>query len=304
MSEVSFQLSLGLKAYAAMYRARRFDETTIALQRQGAVAGYASARGQEAGQCGVAASLGATDMLFPSYRQPGAGLLMGVQPAELWRFHGRQSYCPWDWKARRFFAYCVPVGSQLAHAVGWAIARRRLGAKDVSVVFFGDGSSSQGEVHEAMNLAGVFNAPTVFVCENNGWAISLPVAQQTAASTLHARAFGYGFAGIRIDGNDEAAVRLAAEAAIAKARAGFGPTLLELVTFRLGGHTTSDNPGLYRDEIAAEQWAMRDPVPLHRRRMLADAVCTEAILSDIEARTDAELRAGTEMYLKEIHIGE
>jgi TPP-dependent pyruvate/acetoin dehydrogenase alpha subunit len=303
MSDINSQNSLELQAYEAMYRARCFDDTTIALQRQGAVAGYASARGQEAAQCAVAGSLGPTDIIFPSYRQPGAALVMGVRPVELWRFHGRQAYCPWNWKQRRFFAYCIPVGSQLSHAVGWAVARRRLGAEDVSVVFFGDGSSSQGEVHEAMNLAGVLNAPTVFVCENNGWAISMPTCHQTAASTLHVRAFGYGFGGARVDGNDPMAVRHSTETAIRKARAGFGPTLIELVTHRLGGHTTSDNPALYRDEIAVEQWTARDPVPVLRRRLLA-AGCTSEAVGEIEGRVDAQLRADTEIFLKEIHPGD
>jgi pyruvate dehydrogenase E1 component alpha subunit len=155
-----------------------------------------------------------------------------------------------------------------------------------------------------MNLAGVLNAPTVFICENNGWAISMPTTRQTAASTLHVRAFSYGFNGVRVDGNDAAAVREATETAISKARAGFGPTLIECVTFRLGGHTTSDNPGLYRDEITVEHWAARDPIPVHRRRLLQSGECTEGMIGEAEARVDAELRTETEMFVKETRVGD
>lgn len=285
-------------AYRAMYRARQFDDMTIALQRQGAIAGYAPARGQEASHVGVASQLGGDDMLFPSYRQPGAGLVMGVTPRELWRFHGRYSYAPWDWRERRFFAYTIPVGSQLAHAVGWAIEQRHRGSDAVSVVFFGDGASSQGEVHEAMNMAGVFGAATVFVLENNGWAISLPTSRQTAASSLHVRAQGYGFSGERVDGNDVGAVQAAVAGAITKARAGYGPTLLELETFRLGPHTTSDDPGIYRSDATVEGWKLRDPLDAQRREILDgnDVDTVEAI----EAGVDAELRRAAEDYLAEV----
>ncbi|MEQ8719101.1 MAG: thiamine pyrophosphate-dependent enzyme [Acidimicrobiales bacterium] len=286
--------------YRAMYTAREFDDVTIALQRQGAVAGYAPARGQEASHVGVASQLGPEDMLFPSYRQPGAGLVMGVTPQELWRFHGRYSYTPWDWRQRRFFTYTIPVGSQLAHAVGWAIEQRHRGAETVSVVFFGDGASSQGEVHEAMNMAGVFSAPTVFVCENNGWAISLPTARQTAASSLYVRALGYGFAGQRVDGNDVSAVQTAVSGAIARARAGFGPTLLELETYRLGPHTTSDDPGLYRSEATVEGRRLRDPVVAERRRLVTDVGLADDEVDEIENSVEAELRVAAAEYLQEV----
>src|SRR4051794_5280356 len=181
--------------YRGLYRARQFDQIIVALQRQGAVSGYAQALGQEAAQVGAMSALEPSDMVFPSYRQPAAALYRGVTPREILLYHSRQSSCPWDWRRVRFGPYAIPVGSQLAHATGWALAEQRRGTGAVTLVFFGDGSTSQGEVHEAMNLAGVYQAPVVFLCENNGWAISMPFARQTRSAAIYVRALGYGING-------------------------------------------------------------------------------------------------------------
>lgn len=244
----------------AMLRARQFDEHAVALQRQGVVAGYGQASGQEAAQIGAVWAMRDDDMVFPSYRQPGVALHRGVSVRDMLRFYSRHELCTWDWRARRFAPYAVPVGSQLAHAVGWAMADRSRGDDRVTLVYFGDGSASQGEVHEAMNMGGVFRAPVVFLCENNGWAISTPSARQTAASTLYVRAEGYGFRGVRVDGNDVLAVLNAVADAVTAARAGLGPTLIEAVTYRIGGHTTADDPSLYRSGEELEMWRHNDPI--------------------------------------------
>jgi len=286
----------GLAAYRAMYRARCFDRMAVALQRQGSISGYGEARGQEAVQIAVARVATATDMIFPSYRQPGAALERGVPIRDLLRFHARESYCPWDWRGLRFAPYTVPVGTQLAHATGWAMAEARRGSDAVVFVFFGDGASSQGEVHEAMNFAGLYESPIVFVCENNGWAISLPFAKQTRAPSLHIRARGYGFAGEHVDGNDYCAVFGTLEAAAAKARSRGGPTLVEAVTFRMGGHTTSDDPSLYRTEAELAAWAEHDPLSRELERL--SSVPVEAIRA-VEAEVDDEMDAAARAFIAE-----
>lgn len=273
-----------------MYRARRFDEVATALQRQGALGGYGSARGQEAAQIGAVFDLRPTDMVFPSYRQPGVGLLRGATPREVLHFYARQALCPWDWRSIRFAPYTIPVGSQLSHATGWALADRARGSDAVTVVFFGDGSASQGEVHEAMNMAGVTAAPVVFVCENNGWAISLPFAEQTRAPGVFLRAQGYGIAGEQVDGNDVLAVRAALVRSVARARAGMGPTLVEAMTYRMGGHTMADDPSLYRDASEAERWGSRDPLARFaaagEREGWLDDASTAAARSEVDAEMD------------------
>lgn len=275
--------------YRAMYRARRFDEVAIALQRQGALGGYGSARGQEAAQIGSVIDLSPSDMVFPSYRQPGVGLLRGATPREVLFFYARQALCPWDWRGLRFGPYTIPVGSQLAHATGWALADRARGSDAVTLVFFGDGSASQGEVHEAMNMAGVTDAPIVFVCENNGWAISLPFAEQTRAPSIAARAQGYGIAGEQVDGNDVLAVREVVRRAVVRARAGLGPTLIEAVTYRVGGHTTADDPSLYRASAEPERWAHLDPIDRFAGAGESAGWLEVEVTAGIRSEVDAEM---------------
>jgi pyruvate dehydrogenase E1 component alpha subunit len=284
------------RLYRDMARGRRFDQLALALQRQGAIDSYAESTGQEAAQVGSIADLQPGDMVFPSYRQPTVGLARGLSPADLLGQYAGLSYCPWDWRTHAFGAYCIPVGSQLAHATGWAWASRLRGEEAATVVFFGDGSSSQGEVHEAMNYAGVFGAPVVFVLENNGWAISLPTSKQTRADSLHLRAAGYGIAGVRIDGNDIGEVRLAMREALARARAGDGPTLIEAVTFRVGGHTTSDDPKRYRDEDDVARWRELDPIARLRAAVGNRPQATET-MDEIDREVGAEVERGVDEFL-------
>jgi pyruvate dehydrogenase E1 component alpha subunit len=276
--------------YRSLYRGRQFDQIIVALQRQGAISGYAQALGQEASQVGAVAAMEPTDMVFPSYRQAAGAMHRGVTPRELLLYHSRQSSCPWDWRRVRFGPYSIPVGSQLAHATGWALAEKRRGTGAVTLVFFGDGSSSQGEVHEAMNLAGVYQAPIVFFCENNGWAISMPFARQTRAASLYVRAIGYGITGEQVDGNDLLAVRAAVARAVAAARAGLGPTLIESVTYRVGGHTTNDDPTLYRTEAELELHSVGDPVKRFEQRSEESGLLSEAQRLAIREEVDGALK--------------
>lgn len=282
--------------YRNMYRARKFDQIAVALQRQGAISGYAQAAGQEAVQVAVAAVARDSDMVFPSYRQPAAALARGVGVHDLLRFHARESYSPWDWRSLGFGPYTIPVGTQLAHATGWAVAESRRRTDSVTFAFFGDGASSQGETHEAMNMAGVFDAPVVFVCENNGWAISTPFERQTRASTLYVRALGYGFSGVQVDGNDVERVQTALHRAADRARTGGGPSLIEATTYRLGGHTTSDDPTLYRPIGEVDRWAALDPIHRYRDVLIARGV-EEGDIQAWEREVDTALDATVDEFL-------
>ncbi len=290
--------------YRSLYRGRKFDEIIIALQRQGTVSGYAQALGQEAAQIGAVSILEPTDMVFPSYRQPAAAMHRGVTPTEIFRYHSRQSACPWDWRGLRFGPYTIPVGSQLAHATGWALAEKRREAGSVTLVFFGDGASSQGEVHEAMNLAGVFQAPIVFLCENNGWAISMPFARQTSASALYVRALGYGIRGEQVDGNDLLAVRESVARAAMTARAGLGPTLIEAVTYRIGGHTTNDDPTLYRNEAELQRKVLDDPVARFEWYCQTKDLLAQDAIQAIRDDVDRSLRSDAERFAQESRMGD
>jgi TPP-dependent pyruvate/acetoin dehydrogenase alpha subunit len=284
--------------YRAMLRGRRFDELALALQRQGAIDTYAEAKGQEGAQVGAVLGLESGDMVFPSYRQPSVALERGVSPVELLRQYVGASFCPWDWRRLGYAPYTIPVGSQTAHAVGWAWASRLRGEPHVCLVFFGDGAASQGEVHEAMNYAGVFGVPVVFFLENNGWAISLPAAQQTRAEQLVSRATGYGIAGVRVDGNDVLAVRTVVADARELARSGRGPTLVEAVTYRIGGHTTSDDPRRYRLETEVAEWQERDPLKRFRASLDETAGVTGR-LDEIERAVAAEFDHVVDEWMKE-----
>ncbi|HMJ78855.1 MAG TPA: thiamine pyrophosphate-dependent enzyme [Iamia sp.] len=281
----------------AVLRARRFDVVGMALQRQGNVDTYGQAYGQEVGQIGAAFDLEPDDMVFPSYRQPGVGLLRGVTPLELLTYYSGSNFAPWDWKAKGYGPYTIPVGSQTAHATGWAWASRLRGESNVTMVFFGDGAASQGEVHEAMNYAGVFKAPVVFVCENNGWAISMPSARQTAAEGVFKRAEAYGFPGVRVQGNDIWAVREASQAAVARARAGEGPSLIEIMTYRIGAHTTSDDPTLYRSKDEVKEQKAQDAM----QTFLADATenhgLEQSVLEKLETEVEDEFDTVVETFV-------
>jgi 2-oxoisovalerate dehydrogenase E1 component alpha subunit len=286
-----------LKALGAMYRARRFDEVAVALQRQGAISGYGQALGQEGAQIGALMGIRDEDMVFPSYRQPGGALFRGVTIQELLRFHARESFCPWDWRSRRFAPYAIPVGSQLAHAVGWAMADQRRGGDQVCLVFFGDGAASQGEVHEAMNFGAVAGARVIFFLENNGWAISMPVAGQTRAKSLHLRAQGYGIHGIQVDGNDIWAVRNAVAEASETIRADGVPVLIEAVTYRMAGHTTSDDPSIYRSAEEVDSWAAKDPIRNFAAACVAAGVTTEAAIESERLGVETEIDSAISQWL-------
>jgi 2-oxoisovalerate dehydrogenase E1 component alpha subunit len=287
------------RIYRAMLLGRRFDEVALKLQRQGVIDSYGESRGQEGGQIGLTIDLRPDDMVFPSYRQPSVALERGVSIVDLLRQYSGVKFCPWDWRLTGYFAYTIPVGTQVAHATGWAWGQRRHGTDSITVVYFGDGAASQGEVHEAMNYAGVFGAPVVFVLENNGWAISMPAGRQTHASELHLRAAGYGFPGVRVDGNDVLATRAAGEEAFARARSGEGPSLIELVTYRMGGHTTSDDPSRYRPPSELDKWTGSDPIARFLSQVRAAEQDISTQIREIDDDVEKQLDAAVDAYLVE-----
>jgi pyruvate dehydrogenase E1 component alpha subunit len=250
--------------YESMVVTRELDTEFVNLQRQGELALFASCRGQEAAQIGAAACLRKTDWMFPQYREVGALLVRGVtapQIGAVWRgrWHGGLEFTK---------KCCAPLAIQIGtnglHAVGAAMAAQRLGEDSVTVAFIGDGGTSEGDSHEALNLASVFRAPCVFFVQNNHWAISLPVSQQQAGPSIAHRAIGYGMPGIRVDGNDVLACYAVVAEAAARAREGGGPTLIEAVTYRIGPHTTSDDPTKYRSDEELAHWLARDPIERYR----------------------------------------
>ncbi len=246
--------------YRAMLLGRRLDERMVRLQRQGRIGTFAPIKGQEAAQIGSVCTLRPTDWMVPSFRETAAmiwrrwpikkillffaGYLEGGQPAP----------------DQHDLPITIPVSTQLPHAVGLAYAAQYRGDDVAVMAYFGDGATSEGDFHEALNFAGVWHVPVVFVCQNNQWAISVPLKKQTHSRTLAQKALAYGFPGIQVDGNDLFAVYAASREAVDRARAGGGPTLIECVTYRLGVHTTADDPTRYRSDEEVKEWERKDPL--------------------------------------------
>ena len=279
--------------YESMVVTRELDTEFVNLQRQGELALFASCRGQEAAQVGATGCLRKTDWLFPQYRELGAFLMRGIAPGHLgavWRgrWHGGLGFTD-----KCVAPMAIPIGTHGLHGVGAAMAAQRLGEDSVTVVFMGDGATSEGDAHEALNLASVFNAPCVFFVQNNQWAISVPLEKQMAAPSLAHRAIGYGMPGLRVDGNDVLACYAVMEEAATRARAGGGPTFIEAVTYRMGPHTTSDDPTRYRDDDEVEHWRTRDPIDRFRAHLQRIGVWTDRVEQRVAHRSQrmrAELR--------------
>jgi pyruvate dehydrogenase E1 component alpha subunit len=241
--------------YRSMVLTRAFDAKAIAMQRTGKIGTFASALGQEAVGVGVASAMRPEDVLVPSYRDHAAQFYRGMTMTESLLYWGGDERGSDFAVPRHDFANCVPIGTQVCPAAGAAYAFKLKHEPRVAVCLFGDGATSRGDFYEGMNMAGVWRAPLVMVVNNNQWAISVPRSLQTAAATLAQKAIAAGIEGLQVDGNDVIAVRHAADAALAKARSGDGPTLIEAITYRLGDHTTADDATRYRDaQFVREQW--------------------------------------------------
>lgn len=284
---------LAVAMYRWMVTARRFDRRVVALQRQGRMGTYPPLEGEEASQVGSALALADHDWVYPSYREHGVQLARGMPMELLFTYWRGLPNDDWDPYRYRIQANAVPIASHLPHAVGHAHQLCSSGEDAATVAYFGDGATSENDFHAALNLAGVWNTPTVFVCQNNQYAISVPLEQQTAAETIASKAAAYGMNGMRVDGMDPFAVYLATAEALRRARSGDGPTLIEAVTYRYGPHGTADDPHRYRSEEEEEAWRQKDPISRLRRflerRGLWDATHERELAEQIDARLEAAL---------------
>jgi pyruvate dehydrogenase E1 component alpha subunit len=285
-----------LKIYKTMVLTRAFDTKVLSLQRQGRVGAFIATSGEEACSIGSAAALRSDDWMFTSYRETGAHLLRGLSLDLLFAqiygnsndlLKGRQMSNSWGSKELNVVTTAAPIGAYLPVAVGCAMAMKFKKQSSAVLTFLGDGGTSSSDFHTAMNFAGVYKAPIVFVCRNNGWAISLPVSKQTASSSLAVKAEAYGFPGIRIDGNNAMQMFSETEKALKRARAGEGPTFIEALTYRLGAHSTADDPARYRDEKKElEGWRAKDPIAFLKNYLISNKQWTPE--EDLKLVQDSE----------------
>lgn len=283
--------------YRWMVLARAFDSRAVALQRTGRLGTYASGLGQEAVSVGIAAAMAADDVLLPSFREHGAQLVRGVTMRELFLYWGGDERGSDFAGPRHDFPVCVPVGTHAPHAVGVALAFKLRGEQRAAVAMFGDGATSKGDVYEAMNLAGVWDLPVVFVISNNQWAISVPRSAQSEAQTLAQKAIAAGFEGVQIDGNDILAVRQSMDSALQKARTGRGPTLIEARTYRLGDHTTVDDASRYRDDEEVGRHWKEEPIARTRAFLTRTHDWTATEEEELIETCGREVEAAAEEYL-------
>lgn len=263
--------------------ARRIDTEAFALQRHGELGLWAPMLGQEAAQIGSGRALGPDDFVFPSYREHAVAWCRGIDPAHLLGLFRGTSLGGWDPAEYGYALPAIIIGAQTLHAVGYAMGLSIEGREAAAVAYFGDGATSEGDTMEAFAWAASYHAPVVFFCQNNQYAISVPLERQTRVPIAQ-RAAGFGFEGVRVDGNDVLAVHQVTTAALERARDGGGPTLIEAVTYRMGAHTTSDDPSRYRDPHETDAWRERDP--LLRLQLLLEQ--TDAGFADFDAEVQAE----------------
>jgi pyruvate dehydrogenase E1 component alpha subunit len=285
-----------LRMHDKMLLARMFDERMLSLQRQGRIGTFAPVRGQEASQIGSVAALDEPDWVVPSYREIAVAVWRGLPLEGMLLYnagYNEGGAIPDD---QRVLPNSVPVGSQMLHAAGLAYGLHLRGEDAVVMTYFGDGATSEGDFHEALNFAGVFESPCVFVCQNNRYAISVPREHQTRSATLAQKAFAYGLPGVQVDGNDVLAVHVAVGEAVERARAERRPTLVECLTYRLGVHTTVDDPSKYRDDAEVEAWEARDPIPRFQGYLRTRELLDDERLGKAKGAAEEAIRAAVERW--------
>ena len=292
----SYAADVGVAELQGLYRdmvlVRRFDREANALQRQGQLGIWVPLLGQEAAQIGAGRALAPMDMAFPSYREHGVAWCRGIDPTELLGIFRGTDQGGWDSRATRFHLYTIVIGNQCLNATGYAMGQKfesKVGDgpdTEATMCFFGDGATSQGDVHEGFVWAAVYDAPVVFYCQNNQWAISEPTERQTRVP-LYKRAQGYGFPGIRVDGNDVLACLAVSRWALEECRTGNGPVLVEAFTYRMDAHTTSDDPTRYRLADELELWKLKDPIERVRVHLVRSLGVEQGYFDEIAAESDA-----------------
>lgn len=290
-----------LELYGRMVGLRVIDEKMITMQRQGRVGFYGACTGQEAATLGSGLALQPQDWVFPALREGGVALMRGFplrryvaqilgNSADILK--GRQMPSHYSDRSVNQVSWSSCIATQLPHAVGAAMAMKMTRSPSACIAYLGDGATSEGDFHVSMNFAGVFAAPVVFFCQNNQWSISVPVQSQTAAETIAAKAQAYGFEGLRVDGNDVLAVYEATRLALQKARSGNGPTLIEALTYRVGAHSTSDDPSRYRDESITEEWkTKKDPLDRFEKFLLGRKVLSPKVRKEIRKEASRRIEA-------------
>jgi 2-oxoisovalerate dehydrogenase E1 component alpha subunit len=271
--------------YRDLVLVRRFDSEATSLQRQGELGLWASLLGQEAAQVGSGRAMRPGDYAFPTYREHGVAWCKGVDPLNLLGMFRGVNHGGWDPNEKNFHLYTIVIGSQTLHATGYAMGITKDGSDDAVIAYFGDGASSQGDVSEAFTFASVYQAPVVFFCQNNQWAISEPTEKQTRVP-LYQRASGFGFPGVRVDGNDVLACLAVTRWALDRARSGEGPVLIEAFTYRMGAHTTSDDPTRYRIADELESWRLKDPIERVKAYLLREGWADAEFLESVEAESE------------------
>jgi pyruvate dehydrogenase E1 component subunit alpha len=271
---------------------RTYDERSVVYHRQGRIGTYAIFWNHEAMQVGSAYALEREDWIFPSYRESAMGLLRGMPASTIlswWRGHPSGWWNPLDYNLA---SICVPIATHVPHAVGLAWGKKLHGEHTVAIAYFGDGATSEGAFHEGANFAGVFKAPAILFCNNNQWAISTPLSAQTAAPTLADKAIGYGMPGVRVDGGDVLAVYEATREAVARARAGDGPTFIEAVTYRAAPHATADDPSVYIDPERVEEEKQNECLGRYERYLQRAGLLDEAAIEAVRAEAADVMREG------------
>jgi 2-oxoisovalerate dehydrogenase E1 component alpha subunit len=280
-----------LELHRRIVLGRRFDTQATALTKQGRLAVYPSARGQEGAEIGAVLALRAQDWLFPTYRDSMAVVARGVDPVEVLTLLRGDWHCGYDPYEFRVAPQCTPLATNALHAVGLAHAANFRGEDTVALVMMGDGATSEGDTHEALNFAAVWRSPVVFFVQNNGYAISVPLAKQTAAPSLAHKGVGYGIPSMLVDGNDPAAVYAAVSQAVADASAGGGPTLIEALTYRIDSHTNADDATRYRERAEVEFWLQRDPLERIRGHLVGRRLLNEDTIAELDAEAETEAAA-------------
>ena len=286
-----------IRVYRSMVLAREGDQRMLKLQRQGRMGTFAPSTGQEAAVCGPTLAMSEKDWFLGSFRELPGRLMRGETLIQAFLFYNGYEEGNLLHPEARTLRVSIPVGSQIPHGVGIAYAMKYRGEEDSAVVvFFGDGATSQGDFHESLNFASLWQAPVIFICQNNQWAISVPRSKQSYSKTLAQKAIAYDMPGIQVDGNDLLAMYKAAKEALDRAHAGDGPTLIEAVTYRLMMHTTADDPKKYRSEDEVQEWWQKDPIPRFRLYLERKGIWNEELQADLQEEVKKEIEAAVKEF--------